>query len=86
MTPFVNRLRIGGMVVLLAQLCGAAFPQEQEQQDLGSDLSFPKPAKPGQAREARAQRPQNRGQRTARETSRNSEGIAVRDTGSTAAM
>src|ERR1700690_3728110 len=42
MTPFVSRLKIAGIVVLLAQLCGAAFPQEQGQQDLGSNLQFPR--------------------------------------------
>jgi polysaccharide export outer membrane protein len=42
MTPFGGWTRISGMVVLLAQLCGAAFPQEQGKQDLGSNLQFPR--------------------------------------------
>src|SRR5271166_5586360 len=35
MTLFVSWKRIAGMVAVLAQVCGAAFPQEQWKQDLG---------------------------------------------------
>ncbi len=35
MTLFVSWKRIAGMVAVLAQVCGAAFPQEQGKQDLG---------------------------------------------------